>query len=122
MSLTFKDNRNSNLKTTPKHFHHLPTSKSLRSQQKKLAQRAEAAEKELVNIKDLEQEGDMKYFDLVNRRIVHEKTLEEAQKKLGKLERQIRYTDLVSKSVNKEHEKGEQKRRDMALRLSVHMY
>ena len=122
MTITFKDNRNSNLKASPKHFHRLPTSKSLRSQQKKIAQRAEVAEKRLENIKYLEEEGDMRYFEHFNKRIAHEKTLEGASKKLEKLERQIRYTDLVSRSASKDQEKRRQKRRDMPLRFSVDIY
>jgi len=122
MSLAFKDNRNNNLRTNPKHPHHLPLSSHLRNQQRKLAQRAGAAHQELENIKALEQEGEMKYFELVNRRISSEKALKEAQEKIVKLDKEIKYTDLVSNSVYKEHKKGEQKRKDIALRYSVHMY
>lgn len=122
MSLNFKDNRNNNLKTTPHNPHHLPTSKQLKNKHKKLVQKASAAEKELENIKYLEQEGDMQHFELVNRRINCEKNLKEAKTKIVKLDKEIKYTDLVSNNNNRFREKGQQKSRDIAFRISVHMY
>ena len=121
MSLTFKDNRNGNLRTSPKHAHHLPLLKRLHAHQRHLAQRAEAVGKDLENIEVLEQEGDMQYFELVNRRISGEKALKEAKEKIEKLSREVKYTELVSHSRYKHHRKGEQKIKDMDFRNSVYV-
>ena len=124
MSLLYKDNRNTHLKSAPAHAHHLPTQKQLIRKRKKLQNRVDAVEKEIENVNHLEEQGDMQYFELTNRKIKSEKTLERVQGKLNKLHQEIDYTDQVSRPGSRfwSGNKGMQKSKDIDFRIRVHGY
>jgi len=124
MSLIYKDNRSAHLKALPAHFHHLPTTKQLNQKHKRLEQRAQAAQAEIENANELAEEGDLKHFELVNRRINSEKTMKKVEGKLQKLNKEIEYTKQVSRPYGRDYDghKGTIKSKNLEFRLNVLMY
>ena len=123
MSLICKDTRNNKFLKTQNHhqkYHPLENQNRLQNKVKRLTQRITAVEDHINKIEQMQQDGDLNYYDLVryNYPELAEVTRQKIEKLTPNVERLIRLTNR--KEFLKI--KGQQKEKSLDYRLSVKMY